>query len=347
MILCTLFNTNYLERALVLYHSLKRYTNDFTLYIFLLDDTSYRTIIRMNLENVVAIPEKELLKNSQLKKAKKERTNTEYCWTVTPYIIEYVLDEFNENNCTYIDADMCFFSNPNEIFDEILQSKCDVSIIGHRFPKNFEKTRERMSGRYCVECNTFFNNEKGREVLSWWLEKCTEACTMNRYENGFGDQKYLSDWPSRFSNIHEISNLGCGVAPWNISDYSLHRHEKGQIVLLYKKKEICNLIFYHFQNITFTGDRVNIGVYSEVGSLDNSLVKLLYMNYLRELLFVRKKLEKDYNIKYTVQEPRKGKGHWKYIDLNDLLYHLLSLLSIFLHYKKNRLNLSDIYTEKE
>ena len=348
MVFCTLFDINYLERAMILYHSIAEHTDRFKLYMFTLDQQTYDVLERMTLSNVIVISEESLLQDEKLTQIKKSRTRTEYCWTCTPYIIEYVLDCYHEKVCTYIDADMCFFHNPNEIMQKIEKSGCSVSIIGHRFPGRITKrAREKISGKYCVEFNTFFNDSEGREVLSQWKEQCTESCTMNMYEEGFGDQKYLNEWLVKYNCIYEIEHLGYGVAPWNIRDYNLIEQNDSDTILRYKGREECILNFYHFQNITFFDHIVNIGVYSEVGFLDRKLIKLLYIDYLSKVLKVRQMLETEYHVRVKSAESRRGKGSWHYTDLNDLIYHILSLMTIALRYRKNRLKLSDLLYDIE
>ena len=53
---CTLFDSNYLSRALVMYHSLEKTGENFKLYAVCFDDLSYQILIKLNLSNVVAIP---------------------------------------------------------------------------------------------------------------------------------------------------------------------------------------------------------------------------------------------------------------------------------------------------
>ena len=48
---------------------------------------------------------------SQLNLLKKERTIAEYCWTLTPHVIEWVFKEnVHINRLTYLDADLFFLN---------------------------------------------------------------------------------------------------------------------------------------------------------------------------------------------------------------------------------------------
>ena len=61
------------------------------------------------------------IEDEALLKLKEERSKAEYCWTCTPVTIEYVLKHFKEPSCTYIDADLYFFADPQVLFDEMEQ----------------------------------------------------------------------------------------------------------------------------------------------------------------------------------------------------------------------------------
>ena len=87
---CTLFDSNYIDRGLALYRSLENVMDSFCLYIFCFDEKAFNILSEMSLKNAVLIREADIL-DEQLNKVKTERRRTEYCWTCTPAIIEYVL----------------------------------------------------------------------------------------------------------------------------------------------------------------------------------------------------------------------------------------------------------------
>lgn len=336
MDLCTLFDSYYLDKGIALCESLNRVEKQFQLYIFAFDELSYKILLDMDMENVTVISE-EMIRDGQLERIKKERTRAEYCWTCTPVIIQYVLDHYDVKACTYIDADMYFYASPNVLMDEVEASGCNISIIGHRFPDNITKdTNIKLHGKYCVEFNTFLNNKEGREVLGWWKEKCFASCSMKLNEESFGDQKYLNEWPAMFSGIHEVLNAGAGVAPWNVADYKLTDCKGIQVELLYKKKQKCRLIFYHFQNLKFLdAGHVDIGVYNELGKFDRKLLDYLYGNYIQTLVRIRRMLSDIYELEFGGYEDRKAGNKWKYTGMKDLAAYGAVFINFFIRGKKN------------
>jgi hypothetical protein len=56
----------------------------------------------------------------------------------------------------------------------------------------------------------------------------------------FADQKYLDDWPERFTGVKVCDNDGAGVARWNERRYRLTRNGSGSVLV-----DGTPLIFYH------------------------------------------------------------------------------------------------------
>ena len=294
---CTLFDSYYLDKGIVLYKSLEKVSDDFTLYVFCFDDKSFEVLNKLNFKHMVTIHH-SAFEDEQLLAIKKERSKAEYCWTCTSVVIEYVLNNYDVDACTYIDSDLYFFSDPKVLFTEIESSNADACIIGHRFNDDKQgRAFEKRNGRYCVEFNYFRNNENGRRILNWWKERCFEWCYDIPEEDRMGDQKYLNQFPVLFDNVHVLENLGAGVAPWNLKQYKLSRKDNG--IWLLKDGKEHELIFYHYQNIRYMpGRRVNIKSLSD----DKELKYAIYIPYLKEIETTRDELKKEYGIDF---DPKK------------------------------------------
>lgn len=336
--LCTLFDSHYLDRGIVLYQSLERNCKEFQLYILCLDDIAYTTLNKMKLKKVILISEDEIM-DKKLKQIRKERRRAEYCWTCTPVVLQYTLDRYLLDQCTYIDADMMFYSDPSVMLEELINAGGSVGIIGHRFPNNIaRKKRERYYGKYCVEFNTFLNDVRGRTVLEYWKECCYKNCTMELGQKGYGDQKYLEEWEEKFEGVYEYQNLGAGVAPWNICEYRLQKLQD-QIQLKYRRKE-CDLLFYHFQSLTILKDNVFIGVYNETGRKSKKLIDYLYSDYISKLLETRNEL-KAIGVEIPVQEIRRGeKSIVKKMKFLDFIIFCYQCLPGIFYGKRNYININ-------
>ena len=158
---CTLFDSNYLDKGIALYRSLDKVCDDFCLYIYCFDKKCQAILDQLELKHAKTIYYEEM-ETKELLAVKPSRSRAEYCWTCTPITIEYTLNKFSLENCTYIDSDLYFYSSPQIIFDEINEKKSDIAITPHRFcnDKYGHKLEER-NGKYCVEFNFFRNNKNG------------------------------------------------------------------------------------------------------------------------------------------------------------------------------------------
>lgn len=265
-IYCTLFDSHYLSRGLACYYSMLAVSKDFLLYVFAFDDETYRKLRELNEPHLVVVSLRDF-EDEALLAVKASRTKGEYCWTCTPSIVLYVLDHFEHDHCTYIDADLFFYRDPSILVSGMKDNS--VLITPHYFSPEYDQSVK--TGIYCVQFVTFKNDQIGREALRWWREACLDWC-YNRFENGkFGDQKYLDDWPSRFKKVFVTNDEGEGVAPWNIQKW--------------KEEEKSKIIFYHFHGLQVFKNYSFHGGYKFPGWSK----KEIYIPYVRLI----KQIEKD------------------------------------------------------
>lgn len=270
---CTLFDSSYLPRALVMYHSLVATCERFKLYVVCFDDLAFGVLDKLKLTNLIAIQLGDF-ESKELLAVKHTRTAGEYCWTCTPHVIRYVLDIYKLEQVTYLDADLYFYQKPSILLDEFNQSGCSVLITEHRYTTRYDQCA--TSGVYCVQFMTFNRDKRGLKVLQWWQDRCLEWCYA-RFEDGkFGDQKYLDDWPTRFDGVHVLQHLGGGVAPWNIQQYKLITNN-GKLLINGEP-----LVFYHFQAYKYYADGKHDFV--SLYHLNKVVVSLLYRPYGLALL---------------------------------------------------------------
>jgi hypothetical protein len=272
---CTLFDSNYLSRGIALYRSLEKHCDNFHLFIFAFDSRTYQILKKLNLKNSTIISLTEF-EDEKLLQVKPTRTVAEYCWTSTSSTILYVLENFNVDNCTYVDADVYFYSSPKPIFDELGNNS--ILITEHRYSPEYNK--ELKAGKYCVQFVTFRKDENGLNALRWWRDRCLEWCYA-RYEDGkFGDQLYLDDWTERFQGVHVMKHLGGGLAAWNVQQYEFKKENEkifGKEISTGKSFEV---IFYHFHYLKFFKDGL-----IELGrrKLSDRVIDIFYKNYIKQL----------------------------------------------------------------
>jgi hypothetical protein len=239
-----------------MYESLSAQCKNFHLYVFAFDDKCTEFLKKTNPERMTVIPLSEF-EDEELLRIKPSRTRGEYCWTATPSAILYVIEKFGADHCTYLDADLYFFSSPLPLINEL--GSRSILITSHRYSPQFDMSAR--SGKYCVQFVTFRSNKDGIEALQWWRKACLEWC-FDRFENGkFGDQKYLDDWTERFPNVHVLQNLGGGVAPWNMQQYRFEIHDGRPKGFELKSRKQFDVIFFHFHFLQFVSPSIFVPYY--------------------------------------------------------------------------------------
>lgn len=281
---CTLFDSNYLTRGLALYESLEKHCPAFHLYIFAFDDRCLRVLRALNLQHATLIPLADF-EDEQLLAVKPGRSRAEYCWTSTSSTILYVLEHYAPDACTYLDADLYFYSSPEPLFAELGQRS--ILLTEHRYSPMYNK--EVKSGKYCVQFVTIKNDANGLEALRWWRERCLEWCYA-RYEDGkFGDQLYLDDWLDRFRGVHELQHLGGGLASWNVQQYDFYREFDNIFGIEYARGREFIAVFYHFHYL-----RLYANGLADLGrrKLSRKVIDYFYKPYMARLFELKRKVEK-------------------------------------------------------
>lgn len=234
---CTLFDSGYLLKGVAMLRSLDRFCSGARIYVLCMDEQTKYILERLDLPFVTCITLAEV-ENEELLKAKADRGVAEYCWTLSSCFTWYVMQRYHEIDfLTYVDADLLFYSDVQPLFDEI--GDASIAIIEHRFTERL-KDRE-VNGRFCVEWDSFRRDEQGLACLSRWRDQCIEWCYYRLEDGKMGDQKYLDEWPDRYSACHILMHPGAGIAPWNYAQYCFGEDETGKITV-----EGAPLIFYHF-----------------------------------------------------------------------------------------------------
>ena len=277
---CTLFDSNYLIKGLTMIKSLSQHFKEFEIYVLCIDDKTKSFLEKINISQVKCI-ELYDVEDESLLKAKKNRTKTEYCWTLASFFTWYVMNKFKIiKQITYLDADLLFYSSPEKIFKEIGNSS--IAIIEHRFSPPFKNLE--INGKFCVEWNSFRRDKEGMKCLESWKDQCLEWCYYKLEDGKMGDQKYLDDWPYKYNSCHIIKNSGAGIAPWNYSQYEI-RSEDNKI-----KINGENLIFYHFHQFQIFNNNkfFRIGdIYTAQKKEPESIYKIYEKEILKSITKIR------------------------------------------------------------
>lgn len=323
---CTLFNSNYLTKGLALYRSLEQHCENFHLYIFAFDNVTYNVLKKLNLAGTTVISLKEF-EDEELLRVKPTRTSVEYCWTATSSTILYILEKYKVESCTYVDADIFFYSSPKPIFDELRDKS--ILLTEHRYSPEYKK-KLKFAGKYCVQFITFKNDEYGLAALRWWRERCLEWCYAYYEDGKFGDQFYLEDWTTRFRGVYVLQHSGGGVALWNVSkyDFELEGNKISGIEKTGGKR--FEVIFYHFHYLRFYNNNL-----VELGRINfwEKVINVFYKPYIKLLMELKREIstiDGSFDPNGTMKKPvswksliiyilRKIMGTYNIFDINKLI----------------------------
>lgn len=283
---CTIFFANYSAKGVALYRSLERTCPDFHLYIFAMDDDCRNMLKTLNLPHATIVPISELeAYYPALLSIKASRNKGEYSWTCKGPALLYCFDKCRLEACTYLDADLYFFSDPRPLYNECPDA--DVMLMDHQYTPWYNLAD--TNGQYCAGYMYFKATANGLKVLKEWTEQCIEWCYGKHEPGRFGDQKYLDEFHNKYENVYDLQHIGL-CAPWNIQQYQVTQKHDGVYVMINGKQE--KLIIYHFHFL----NNQDFGKYNEfyLGpyKLSKEAMRSIYEPYIKELKCYTKRVDK-------------------------------------------------------
>ena len=325
----TVINQTHLTRALALAKSLERTNKNIMFYIVALDQGTESVLEAIKASNIKVIPVEEI-ENKELLQVKLTRKISEYCWTLKPFMIDYLFKKHDLDMAFYVDSDLYFYHSFEEELIEFQQSNESLYFTPHNFAKTNNLTKE--SGYYCAQMVGIKNNQVGNLANKVWAKKCIEWC-HDRCEKGlFADQKYLEHLQEQFNeDVLEASDDGIGVAPWNLQKFRIAITNDLLKVIDIKSGDATPITFFHFHGLQFyRGNIINMAFFK----LDINSKQFIYLPYLKHLQSIREQINKLRIIGVAPQEERpignkfrwwlknmnhKFKGTYNQITTNDCL----------------------------
>ena len=283
---CTIYYANYSAKGVALYYSLACVCRDFHMYIFAMDDDSFIMLRSLQLPHATIIPLMDLeVFYPALQGVKSSRNKGEYSWTCKGPALLYCFDKYKLDECTYLDADLYFFSDPKPLYEEC--PTADVMLMDHKYTPWYNLAE--TNGQYCAGYMYFKATNNGLKILKEWTEQCIEWC-YGRHEPGrFGDQKYLDEFHEKYDNVHDLQHIGL-CAPWNIQQYRVEQKQDGIYVSIDGKQDKLILYHFHFLNNQDFGEynEFYLGPYK----LSKEVMMCIYKPYLEELKCYTKQVDK-------------------------------------------------------
>jgi hypothetical protein len=274
--ICTYFDINYLPRGLALFNSIKKYHDDFKLFILTFDDSTFNYLNSLNDDKIELISHQEYNSyfNTSIERFDDKK---QYFFSSTPNLCLYVLRNNPEIDILlYLDADVYLFSSIEPLYEEFGNYSIGLTPHNiHPFLKYFVK----HYGTFNVGVNLFRNDSIGIKCLEDWKSNCD-----NWYQGKpgyplkfFSDQIFLDSWINEYDKIKVIENPGINLVYWNVVNYKLSREENYFMVNDQK------LIIFHFSSLNkISSNKWKTNSKYGLVSVKNVL-KEIYLEYINNI----------------------------------------------------------------
>jgi hypothetical protein len=242
VLFCTIASKYRLHQCVAMYHSLKSCMAEALLVVLAIDLESEKVLDSLQFPELVVISAAGL-EDDELRKLKKERTSSEYCWTLKPVFLLYLYQRFSDiDTLVYLDSDLFFFSNPMQLLRR--KDKWSVLLTTH-------KVNRKANGGFAA----FRRSSYAYEAIKWWKNSCLEWCYYH-YDNGrFADQGYLDSFKVKFKGVKYLDTPGANAATWNFFRYNFML--KGENIYVDRSR----LIFYHFSGLRMKRHASSVIIY--------------------------------------------------------------------------------------
>lgn len=241
----TSITANYLPKAAVLAHSLKR-TNPGATFHLLISDAIPADCPQHTLAAFDHIVTPDMLPIDDLKAWSFRHSVVELCTAVKGPMVEYLFDSVGAERVFYFDPDIAVLGSLDGLNATLSQHS--IALTPHQLQP--ETTRQAIiDNEICSLAHGVYNlgflavrrTEQGIHFARWWAERLRHFCHDDIPRGLFTDQRWIDLAPAFFDDIAILRNPAYNVATWNLT----HRKATGQAPW----NVAINghpLVFYHF-----------------------------------------------------------------------------------------------------
>jgi hypothetical protein len=243
---CVYFDSAYAAKGWACHKTLIDQSPSSRLFVLALDDKVRAQAEKLSDKGVVPVLMSDIEAYCPaLLTVKGSRQPKEYYATISPILPMYIFDKFDVSKLFYTDADMAFWSKPEEI--ETVFGDNSLMVTDHGFEP------PRAGVRFNVGILGYRNDTNCREFLEWWRDRCLEWCYWVTMPDGrMADQGYLNilhDQPDRFKGVLSCPHPGINLGPWGIGRHQITKNVDGKLIMDGKHTLVC----YHYHEFRVTG----------------------------------------------------------------------------------------------
>lgn len=275
MIVFTSINTGYLDKALVLAESVKRWHPDASFHIVLADYQPGNEYINDLVDHVEFLEAFEFGADQGFLF---QHNVVELCTLLKPIYGVKLAKTHQGEHIVYLDPDTRLFA-PLDIVVEAHQQS-DVLLTPHLLtpPASERHIIESeysalQHGLYNLGFFSFIAGENALVFLQWWAARLKHSCSTVKENGLFTDQKVVDIAPIYFDFIGILKSKRLNVATWNLFERPFE-YRDSQFVI-----EGQPLIFYHFTGFDSGAGQRKI----EANFAQNQALEQLWQDYQQQL----------------------------------------------------------------
>jgi hypothetical protein len=166
-------------------------------------------------------------------------------WSLKPIVMQHLLQTYDK--VVYVDNDICFFSSPSFIWDELDEK--DIILTPQHYLRDPNNNQNWLEANFKIGIyNAGFvaANKNAVEALKWWAGCCLYRCEKSWFRGLFDDQKYLDLMPIVHPNTKILEHKGCNVAGWNVDVCQRTAEDSGSVTINHQ----WPIVFVHFNGFS-------------------------------------------------------------------------------------------------
>lgn len=240
----TSVTVNYIPKARVLAHSLKRHCPNYQFHLVLCDHLPESIQIENEpFDSIITVAE---LPISNIKSWLFKHSVVEMCTAVKGIAFQEIFQRHQCEKLIYLDPDIVVFDRLDRLSE--LLDRYSILLTPHQtLPE--ETIEAAIDNEICSLKHGVFNfgflgvrhSEEGNKFLNWWAQRCQEFCYDDIPGGLFTDQRWGDLIPAFFTDYYVLRDPIYNVATWNLT----HRIATGSLEsgILINNEPLC---FYHF-----------------------------------------------------------------------------------------------------
>ncbi len=248
----TSITANYIPKARVLAHSLKKYHPDLQFHVVVCD--SLPAYMRVENEPFDAIIQIEELPIPDKESWIFKHSLVELCTAVKGFAFKEIISRHQAEKIFYFDPDIVILSSLRKLLERLDRSS--LLLTPHQtVPEQSEEAV--IDNEICSLKHGIYNlgflgvrsNQEGMRFLHWWSDRLHKYCYDDKAGGLFTDQRWIDLVPAFFPDFCIVRDAGCNVATWNLSNRKATGTMKSGIMINGEP-----LVFFHFSGVD-SGDQ--------------------------------------------------------------------------------------------